>query len=167
MNIKNTHPGKHLLIFGAGAFTLTSILGFSFLLNILLRDIFISQQMAPIQNFWITQVVVLLFFTGISWYAIHLAAKALPTTPSTTRKLFFISVGIFVLSQVLQTLYTIFGSEYIIQKYMVYYIQYFDVINAAPALNTYNSLLILLKYLIFGILIYTGYKKFNPPAHRG
>lgn len=133
---------------GLGIFLWLAIMGFSYLLNNLIKGSFILMNFSPILNFWITEVIIclsVLFSFIISFNKIKKKEKG--------NKLFRNIVILFGLSQILQFFY----SYYIVSILPNYYLD--NLINYNKAISE-NYIYILIntsfeyvKYVIVLLLI--------------
>ncbi|MBQ0769616.1 MAG: hypothetical protein KBT58_10005 [Bizionia sp.] len=146
---------KNLIgFFGIGAFFVLTIAGFSHLMNVILRDINFVLNTKPNLNYWTTELAILLFFTIVSLLAINWFFNNSESIKANIHQTLFAIIGFYFLFQLLQFLYTFYGTQIIMENYMENLGNYYDYLEEKPLYRTYSSLLIYIKYLIFGLLVY-------------
>jgi hypothetical protein len=70
----------------------------------------------------------------------------------------FALIGFYVLFQLLQFLHTYYGTQYIMENNMAHFKSYYDYLQEKPLYAFYSSVIVYLKYLIFGMLIFVKTK---------
>jgi len=140
--------------FGIGAFCVLTIIGFSYLVKVILRDMNFVLNTKPILNYWTTELIALVFFGIVSFFSINWISKKSESINKNINYTLFSLIGFYVLFQLLQFLYTFYGTQYIMENHMDSLGKYYDYIKEKPFYETYSSLMLYVKYLIFGILIF-------------
>lgn len=149
---------KQVILIGIGAFILGTINGISYLLGIILKHAQIWLSQKPIINFWTTELSVILIFTLLGIISLRWFNQKSDYSEKSLRKYFFIwTVGFFAV-QIIQTLYGFFGTEFIIENKFDQFKIYVDAMSGKHLLNSYQSVFVILRYLIFAIIIYIGQK---------
>lgn len=147
-----------ICFFGIGAFCILAVSGFSYLIRVILRDANFALNSKPILNYWTTELITLLIFLIVSLSSINWILKNSELIKNNINRTLFAFIGFYILFQLLQFLYTLYGTQIVMQNYIERFGNYSDFLKENPLYQTYGSLLIYLKYLIFGLLVYVKQK---------
>ncbi|TVZ49866.1 hypothetical protein [Olleya sp. Hel_I_94] len=154
----NKLKSELISIIGIGAFTYLSISGFFIMIKDILRDLFIILNTDNALNFWTTEIVIFVLFTITSFLAIKLLFRGIEKSEFKTRKIFItLFIGFFVI-QILQFLYSYFGTDYVIENHNEKFRDFYGYLRENSMLGFYSSLIGICKYLMFGIIILIGKK---------
>lgn len=137
---------------GAGVFSFLTITSISYLIKVLSRDMNILLNTKPQLNFWFTEFITLLIFAITSYLLINKVQKSYETIK--INKFLIVSIGAFFLVQIIQFLYTFYGTDYVISNYHQSFESYYNYLKENIYLNVYSSFMPFLKHLIFVVFIF-------------
>ncbi|GEQ85430.1 hypothetical protein ULMS_09380 [Patiriisocius marinistellae] len=147
-----------IYLIGIGAFILATIIGFTYFVRVALRDLQIWFNQEPNLNFWITEFSLFIVYILLGLYSIRTIKTLENFTEKRLRKIFFLWIIAFIVSQLFQFLYTIFGTDFVLDNRLDEFSNYTDFMRKEYLLNSYNSLFAIIRYLIFAVMIYIAGK---------
>lgn len=145
-------------LIGIGAFILATIIGFTYFVRVAFRDIQIWFDQEPILNYWITECSLIIVYVLLGIISLRTIKTQKDYSENKLRKIFFLWIIAFIVSQLFQFLYTIFGTDFVLENRLDEFSNYTDFIRKEYLLNSYQSLFAILRYLIFAIMIFVAGK---------
>lgn len=139
---------------GIGAFILATVMGFTYFVRVAFRDLQIWFDQDPILNFWITESSLFIVYILLGIFSLRTIKNQTKFSENRLRKLFFIWIVAFVLSQIFQYVYTIYGTRFVLENRADEFSKYSNFMREEYLLESYKSLFAILRYLIFAVLTY-------------
>lgn len=136
---------------GIGMFLFFTILQFSSLSEQVLRHLFIALEIKSKIIFWLPELLGLLVIAVISVFALN-KMNAIPNIVS--RKTLKNILVIYFVTAVMQTCYSIYGSEYLYNVFTQEFETYYAAVSENYLFQGFMGLIGLLKYVVFGVVLY-------------
>ncbi len=136
---------------GIGAFAFLSVLEFCSFIQYVFRNILIISKTQSTLILWLPEIVSLIIFIIILIWIINKFNKLVEIN---TRKTLIISIVIFFGIILLQYLFTFYGTSYFIDQYFEEFELYHNARKENYELQGYIAFIPILKYLIFGIILF-------------
>ncbi|RMA56279.1 hypothetical protein [Ulvibacter antarcticus] len=147
-----------ILLIGIGAFIFNSINGFTYLTKVMFRDLQVWFDQKPIYNFWITELSMILIFTLIGILVINKLTKKQLRSDKELMKIFILWIIAYFVIQLSQYFYTVYGTSFVMENKHIEYGNYVDFIREDYTLQSFQSIFIFTRYLIFAVIVYLGQK---------
>ena len=141
-------------LIGIGAFILATISGFTYLAQTVLRDFQIWYNQEPVLNYWINESLVFIIFIFLGIVALRTIHNQKNYSEIKLRKLFFLWVIAFIVAQVFQYLYAVFGTDFVLEHRLDEFSNYTNTMVKEYSLHFYQSISAILRYLIFGLIVF-------------
>lgn len=157
---KFMESNKNLIgFFGIGAFSVLTISAFSYLINVVLVDIHLIINAEPYFIFWSSELLTLLIFSVISFISINYIFEKVEHIKRNLLKTFILTIALYFLFQILQFIYTYYGTPFIIDNYNTRFLSYYDYFNKKPLYQSYSSFMVYVIYVVFGIIVFYKIKQ--------
>jgi hypothetical protein len=147
-----------ILIIGIGAFILSAVNGFTYLIKVISRDFQIWLNQEPILNFWITELSQFLIFILLGILALRIFIRNYDFSLKRLMKIFIFWIIAYFISQLLQYLHTKYLTSFLLESKFEEFKMYSEYIRENYSLKSYQSSFVFFRYLIFGVIIYIGQK---------
>jgi len=149
----NNAKNKLFNLIGIGTFLYLSISGFYIMVKDIIRDLLIVLKLGNHYIFWLSELVPLTLFSLTSYFTIRFLIISITQSKLKTEQTFlFFFIGFFA-TQILQFLYSYYGTDYILIHNSEKFGDYIDCITKDSFYGIASSLISLLKTLIFGIIL--------------
>ncbi|MEP1489789.1 MAG: hypothetical protein ABJK28_15310 [Algibacter sp.] len=148
--IKNKQQINWIDSVGIGLFMMFSIMEFSSLLEYLLVHFFVAMGANIEMILWLPKIIGFLLVIVISVLVLN---KMNTMHQVVSRKNLKTWTGIFFGIVIIQTLYNIYGSEFMYDKYSDEFDNYYSTLRGEYLLQSFLSFIPLLKYLAFGSIL--------------
>ena len=140
---------------GIGAFAYITISEFCGLMEYIFENVLIISGIEPLTTIWLPEIISLLLFTIIVVWGIKKYNR--PTeidVRKTLKSLIIIFFGILTL----QFLFTYFGTDFLMEKYLTEFQNYTKANKGSLMLRGYLAFLPILQFVILGIILLTNKK---------
>ncbi|NAS29562.1 hypothetical protein GTQ40_01125 [Flavobacteriaceae bacterium R38] len=147
-------------LIGIGAFIISTLNVLTYLIKMGVRDFQILIGIEPSLNFWITELSVLLIFIIAEIVILKWFIKNDNYSKENIKKIFVFWIISFLGIEILQFIYPIVATPFILKNYEDVYFSYFNRLNSNRLITIMGSVFAILRYFIFGLILYIGQKLF-------